>query len=86
MGRGRHTARKASFEITGPTRLNTAAFLYVLLWTKAFFTHRCSIFGGEWVRGERIHLFFLFPGILQKEGKVETLGLKGKMDKAKQRP
>lgn len=31
----------------------------------------------------RIHLFFLFPGILQKEKKMETWGLEGKVQKAK---
>lgn len=67
-----------------PARLEYYGFSVCSFMDQSFFTHRCSFFGGVGGRrGESIHLFFLFPGILQKERKVETMGLKGKMHKAK---
>lgn len=51
-GTGRHTARKASLEITGLRGWNTTAFLYVLLWTKAFLPI-VAVFLGGWGGGER---------------------------------
>lgn len=61
--------------------LNTTAFLYVLLQNDPSAYLCRSILLSIW---GRIHLFFPCPGtFFQQEKKMETLGLEGKMHKAK---